>query len=130
MKIAVPTRGTEVDEHFGHCETYTIFTLNENNEVTQKEILPSPNGCGCKSDIAGVLQQKGVSIMLAGNMGMGAYNVLNYHGIRVYRGCTGDIHKLVEDFAGEKITDSNVSCSNHEHSHGMNGHGHGHVCKH
>lgn len=127
MKVAIPTRGTEVDSHFGHCELYTIFTLTEDHQVSNKEILPSPQGCGCKSDIAAVLRQKGVSIMLAGNMGMGAFNVLNSHGIQVYRGCSGDIHKLVEDFACGNVTDSNQSCSNHDHQHGDN---HGHVCNH
>jgi predicted Fe-Mo cluster-binding NifX family protein len=121
MKIAVPTRGNEVDSHFGHCEVYTIFSLDENKQVIQKEILPSPQGCGCKSDIAGVLQQKGVSIMLAGNMGLGAYNILNYHGIKVYRGCSGDINRVVYDFVNGNISDSNESCSNHDH-HGHNGH--------
>lgn len=128
MKVAIPTRGSEVDSHFGHCELYTIFTLNEDNQVSNKETLPSPAGCGCKSDIAAVLQQKGVSVMLAGNMGLGAFNVLNYHGIQVYRGCTGDINKLVENFAQGSITDSNESCSNHDHHHGENNHGY--VCNH
>jgi predicted Fe-Mo cluster-binding NifX family protein len=126
MKVAVPTRGNEVDSHFGHCEVYTIFSLDENRQVSQKETLPSPQGCGCKSNIAGVLQQKGVSIMLAGNMGMGAYNVLNNHGIRVYRGCSGDINRVVDDFLNGKIIDSNESCSNHDHHHN----GNGHVCNH
>ena len=31
MKIAVPSRQNRVDEHFGHCEYFTVFTVNENN---------------------------------------------------------------------------------------------------
>ena len=27
-KIALPTRNGAVDDHFGHCECYTIFTLD------------------------------------------------------------------------------------------------------
>ena len=27
MKIAVPTRDGRVDDHFGHCEYYTIFDI-------------------------------------------------------------------------------------------------------
>lgn len=127
MKVAVPTRGNVVDGHFGHCENYTIFTLDEEKKIKGSESLPSPQGCGCKSDIASVLRQMGVSVMLAGNMGGGAYNVLNYNGITVYRGCSGDVKKVVEDFAGGKITDSNVGCESHEHHHRE---GHGGSCKH
>lgn len=48
MKIAVPTRAYAVDDHFGHCEAYTIFTIDENKNIKSIESLPSPQGCGCK----------------------------------------------------------------------------------
>ena len=84
MKIAVPTRGGVVDNHFGHCDHYTIFTVND-GEVKMKEILPSPQGCGCKSGVVFVLRQKGVQVMLAGNIGEGAKNVLESNEIKVRR---------------------------------------------
>ena len=43
MKIAVPTREGRVDDHFGHCDHYTIYTI-ENNAVVATEELPSPQG--------------------------------------------------------------------------------------
>ena len=46
MKVAIPTRGNVVDDHFGHCEAYTVFTVNENKKIEKTEILPSPQGCG------------------------------------------------------------------------------------
>jgi len=64
MKIAIPTRNNIVDDHFGHCEYYTIFTIDDKKVINQ-EILPSPAGCGCKSNIGAILQQKGVNVMLA-----------------------------------------------------------------
>jgi predicted Fe-Mo cluster-binding NifX family protein len=124
MKIAVPTRGSVVDDHFGHCEAYTVYSINENKEIISSEILPSPQGCGCKSNIAATLQQKGVNVMLAGNMGGGALNVLNLHGIEVYRGCTGDVRQLAEAFLQGSVGDSGESCGHHEH------HGGEHQCSH
>jgi predicted Fe-Mo cluster-binding NifX family protein len=124
MKIAVPTRNRVVDEHFGHCELYTVFTVGANNQIEKEENLPSPQGCGCKSDIAAVLRDEGVSLMLAGNMGTGALNVLQNHGIRVVRGCSGDVYKLVEAYLIGEIEDSGIGC-NHHHHHGQN-----HVCNH
>ena len=47
MKIAVPTREGRIDDHFGHCDHYTIFTI-EQGQVISREELPSPQGCGCK----------------------------------------------------------------------------------
>ena len=79
-----------------------------------KEILPSPQGCGCKSGIALVLRQKGVQVMLAGNMGEGARNVLESNEIKVVRGQSGNIDELVAAYLAGKITDSGEGCSHHE----------------
>lgn len=119
-KIAIPTRGNMVDNHFGHCESYTIYTVDASDNVVNKESLPSPQGCGCKSNIASVLQQKGVSIMLAGNMGNGALNVLTNHGISVYRGCSGDVEELVKRFISGQIIDSGELCQAHGDDHECN----------
>ena len=116
LKVAVPTRENNVDDHFGHCEAYTVFTIDENKKIISSEILPSPQGCGCKSNIASVLKEKGVSIMLAGNMGGGALNVLNSHGIDVYRGCSGNVNELTISFLEGKIGDSGVGCSHHKNA--------------
>ena len=124
MKVAIPTRGNVVDDHFGHCEAYTVFTVNENKKIEKTEILPSPQGCGCKSNIAAILQEIGVGIMLAGNMGNGALNVLNSYGIEVYRGCSGDVRQVAEAFLLGKIDDSGEGCHHHEQ------HGEGHQCNH
>ncbi len=121
MKIALPTRGTMIDDHFGHCENYTVFTINDKDEIESKEIIASESGCGCKSGIAGILQQKGVEVMLAGNMGDGALNVLQHHGIAVYRGCHGDITDVTKAFLNGQLIDSGASCG---HNHGDGGHGH------
>lgn len=65
MKIAIPTRDCRIDDHFGHCDHYTIYTI-ENKTIAVREELPSPQGCGCKSGIAADLQRLGVTAMLAG----------------------------------------------------------------
>ena len=117
MKIAIPTRANAVDNHFGHCESYSIFTIGENKNIESTEKLASPQGCGCKSNIASVLQDKDVTIMLAGNMGTGALNILTKHGIKVYRGCSGNVTGLINDFLDGKVTDSGEGCNHHEEGH-------------
>ena len=105
-----------VDNHFGHCDHYTIFTIND-GVVKMKEILPSPQGCGCKSGIAADLEKMGVEVILAGNMGEGALNKLSAHNIRVIRGCRGDIEAVVSGFLAGFILDSGVGCSAHAEGH-------------
>lgn len=124
-KIATPlTENNQIDDHFGHCEYYGIYTINDDNVIANKEILKSEQGCGCKSNIAGTLAQNGISIMLAGGIGNGAINVLNHAGINVIRGCSGDAETAVKNFIEGKITDSGSSCNTHGHHHGE------HSCSH
>lgn len=116
MKIAVPTRDSKIDDHFGHCEYYTIYTI-EAEEIVSKQTMPSPQGCGCKSNIASVLQEMGVSLMIAGSMGEGAKNKLNNSGIEVIRGCAGDPDAVVEAFLSGMVDDSGEACASHDNDH-------------
>jgi predicted Fe-Mo cluster-binding NifX family protein len=126
MKIAVPvTKENQIDGHFGHCESYGVFTISEKNEIVEIKSVGSPEGCGCKSDIASVLASDGVSIMLAGGIGGGAINVLNNSGIEVIRGCSGDATEVVKLYLAGLIEDSGSSCHQHE-AHQE----HGHSCSH
>lgn len=126
MKIAVPvTAENQVDGHFGHCEMYGIYTISEKNEISDIRKAESPQGCGCKSDIASVLANDGVTVMLAGGIGGGAINVLNASGIEVIRGCSGYADDVVRQYIAGTISDSGESC----HIHGSH-HEHGGECSH
>ncbi len=129
MKIAIPTRDGHVDDHFGHCAYYTIYTV-EDGKVISSERLDSPEGCGCKSGIAADLHNMGVEVMLAGNMGPGAKNKLEANSIRVIRGCQGDPQTVVADFLAGRISDSGVGCASHDEHHECGNHDHGHECAH
>lgn len=113
MKIAVPTREGCVDDHFGHCAYYTIFNIID-GKVADVTKMASPQGCGCKSGIAPVLKQMGVAVMLAGNMGQGAKNVLEAQRIEVVRGCSGDVEELVSQYLSGNIKDNGEICDHHD----------------
>lgn len=113
MKIAVPTRDGRVDDHFGHCAYYTIFDIIDGKVATVSR-MASPEGCGCKSGIAPVLRQMGVTVMLAGNMGQGAKNVLEAQRIEVIRGCIGDVEALVASYLAGDVRDNGEACDHHD----------------
>jgi predicted Fe-Mo cluster-binding NifX family protein len=116
MKIAVPiTPSNEIDSHFGHCAFYNVYTIS-NQQITDIEKMDSPQGCGCKSNIANVLASKGVTLMLAGGIGEGAINVLNFSGIDVIRGCSGNATEVVNLYLAGSVQDSGFSCQHH-HEH-------------
>lgn len=120
MKIAVPTVGDQVDQHFGHCEKYSIYTT-EDKAILAVDYMDSPAGCGCKSNMASKLAEAGVTILLAGGIGNGAVNVLAQNGIATIKGASGRVADAVAMYLRGELLDRGDTC--HEH-------GDGHVCQH
>ena len=113
MKIALPSRDGQVDAHFGHCELFTIFTLDDAKSIIKEEKITPPPGCGCKSNMASTLADMGVTILLGGNMGQGAINLLRDNHIQVIRGCSGKLGEVVAKWAEGTLTDSATVCDDH-----------------
>ena len=117
-KIAIPVDlNNQIEDHFGQCEFYEIYTVVEGNKITEVKILKADQGCGCKSNIANVLAENGVTIMLAGGIGQGAINVLNQCNIDVIKGCAGETKKIVKQYLNGLLLDSGETCSHHNHDH-------------
>lgn len=125
MKIAIPSKDNFVDDHFGHCQYYTVFTLGRDKNIEAKAILASPAGCGCKTDIAAILAEMGVTVLLAGNMGEGAINKLAGEGLEVFRGYKGPVEEVLESYLNGNLGTDTVCQADHEH-----GAGESHSCNH
>ena len=114
MKIAVPVHNGFVNDHFGHSENFVVYTISPEKNIESGMSVTSLEGCGCRSGIAQILAEHGVSIMLAGNIGAGAINHLNEFGIEVVRGCHGQADLAVNAFLEGTIIDNEQTCTAHE----------------
>lgn len=123
--IAIPSRGEEIEDHFGQCKSYTIIKISDENVVVSKDTYATPQGCGCKSNLVEILKEKGVMSMIAGNMGQGAKNVLNSSGIDVMCGFTGSIDKALDMYLNQGFEGDETVCQHNHHDHG-----HDHGCNH
>jgi len=42
MKVAVPvTSNNQIEDHFGHCEFYNLYTISEHNNILNVQTLES-----------------------------------------------------------------------------------------
>jgi predicted Fe-Mo cluster-binding NifX family protein len=123
LKIAIPTRAGEVDGHFGHCESFTIYSLDENKAVVSQESFTPPPACGCKSNLIPTLVDKGVGLLIAGNMGEGAVVRLGQAGIKVIRGAFGPVDAALQAWKSGTLADKQVLCMEHGADHKCQ-HGH------
>ena len=86
MKIAIPTIGSILDEYFESCEVFTIFSVDESFNIIDLEIFYTPEGCDCKNNKPLIMQEKGVTFMLAYKIPAHADGVCEKHGIEVHSG--------------------------------------------
>lgn len=82
MKIAVPTNGTQIFAHFGKCEQFTLFTV-EDGKIAGAHILDtSAHGHHL---MAGFLKENGADVVICGGIGQGAKDTLDAQGIAFAR---------------------------------------------
>ena len=110
MKIAIPLVDGKLSAHFGHCQNFGLFDVDEEKkEIKGKEILPSPpHEPGA---LPRWLHEKGANMIIAGGMGMRAQQLFDQNGIRVLVGApavTGE--DIVQAFLAGTLTTGDNLC--------------------
>lgn len=89
--IAVPSGNpggldSPLGAHFGHCDLYTIVSV-ENGAVKEVKVVPNVPHVqgGCMAPV-NYLAQQGVNMLIAGGMGLRPLMGFNQAGIEVYHG--------------------------------------------
>ena len=95
-KIALPVVDGKLSPHFGHCQHFEIFDV-ENNKIIEKTVAISPpHEPGI---LPGWLAEKGVTDIIAGGMGQRAIGLFNQNNINAYVGAQiKEPKELVLDF--------------------------------
>ena len=103
MKYAIPVNGGVVSPHFGHCEQFALFDIDEERkEVIKKEFVFSPG------HEPGLLPQwlaeQGVSVVIASGMGSRAQTLFAQNRIKVIVNVMeGDPDKAIRDYLADRL---------------------------
>ena len=112
MKIAVAVENNIVSEHFGHCENFCFFNI-ENNKIISREKVANP---GHKPGFLPLfLKEKGINIIIAGGMGGGAVQLFIDNDIEVITGVVGDVEEVINKFLKKELVYTNKICDSHNH---------------
>jgi predicted Fe-Mo cluster-binding NifX family protein len=94
MKIGIsstgPSLNNQIDARFGRCDYFMIV----DSETMAKQAIPNENvsaTSGAGISAAQLMADKGVDIVLTGNVGPKAANVFDAAGIRVLTGMSGTV---------------------------------------
>ena len=110
MKIAIPTANGKLAMHFGHCEKFTIYDINDEKIENKVEEVPPPHEPGVLPKWLG---EKQVNVIIAGGMGQRAQQLFAANNIKVIVGAQAeDTDMIIKNYiAGSLSTGEN--CCDH-----------------
>lgn len=95
MKVAVPSEGTDICAHFGHCESFTIVEMEDGKVIDKQTLEAPPHEPGL---LPRLLAEKGVNVVIAGGMGSRAQQLFAQQDIKVITGASGSIDDALAAF--------------------------------
>ncbi len=108
MKIAVASDEKYVSGHFGHCEGFTIYEVEEGKSL-EKSFTPNPGHRPV------FLRDLKVNVIIAGGMGETAQDLFNENGIEVVVGAQGLSDDVVQKFVNGELKSTGSVCTEHQH---------------
>lgn len=112
MKIAIATEGKRVSGHFGHCEGFTMYKVDD-SKIVDSEFIPNP---GHKPGfLPRFLKEKRVDIIISGGMGGSAQQLFNDNGIEVVVGARGNCDDVIQSYLDGELKSTGSICEEHAH---------------
>lgn len=85
MKIAIPVSQGKLSPHFGHCDYFSIYTINTHNKTIQEKYdVPSP--AHAPGLLPAWLAELGVTTVITGGIGLRAQALFSDKGIQIICG--------------------------------------------
>ena len=112
MKIAIPVANEQVCMHFGHCQVFHVFQLDDDKNIEKVDVLtPPPHEPGVLPKWMG--EEVKANVILAGGMGMRAQELFKQYGITIITGVESGKtpEELVKDYISNKLTTGENACS-------------------
>lgn len=108
MKIAITSTGKELqndhDPRFGRC-SYFLFYDSEQEMLNAVENKGTLSGGGAGIAASQQIIDEGVQVVLTGNMGPNAYQLMKSSGIKVYQCRPGSCQQAVDDFKQNSLAE-------------------------
>ncbi len=112
MRVALAVDNNMITEHFGHCEYFVVYEV-ENKEIKGSEIVKNPPHQ--KGALPKFLKEHNINVVIVGNMGKMAINLCNGLGVECYRGVKGELVEVINSFVEGTLVSTNAECNEHQH---------------
>ena len=108
MKVAISTDGNQVSAHFGRCPAFTIAEIAD-SKIINRTTLDNPGHH--PGFLPKFLQEKGVTAIVAGGMGMRAQELFAQAGIKTIMGISGELNAVMEKIAAGTLEGGESLCN-------------------
>lgn len=112
MKIAVSSEGKYVSQHFGHCEGFTFYEVEE-DKIASKEFKENPGHR--PGFLPAFLKEAGADLVISGGMGQSAQQLFAQNNIKVIVGAEGYCDDAVQQYLNEELKSTESVCREHLH---------------
>lgn len=109
MKICVSSTSDSldatVDTRFGRCPFFVVV----DSETMQFNAIPNDSteaAHGAGIHAAQTVVNMGVNVVITGNVGPNAFNVLSATGIKIVTGVTGSVREVVKKYASGQLKET------------------------
>lgn len=102
------TLDSDIDPRFGRCEYFIIVDIDNEKILSSKAIknIGTSKGSGAGISAAEQIGKLGVKILITGNIGPKAEDILNQLEIKVYKK-TGTAKKAINDYINKTLIENN-----------------------
>ena len=114
MKIAIPYENGQINQHFGHAGQFCVYNI-EGSEVIGVGVL-NTEGVG-HGDLAALLKEQGVSLVICGGIGGGAKDALDEAGLELCSGVSGGADDAIYNYMHGTLEYGEDANCDHHHDH-------------
>ncbi len=108
-KLCITAQGTtldaSVDPRFGRCQYFIIYDLATGTfDAVENGSLQAQGGAGIQAGQTVIA--KGSTVVLTGNVGPNAHQVLSAAGVRIFIGVSGKVSEAIENYKHGKYKET------------------------
>jgi predicted Fe-Mo cluster-binding NifX family protein len=108
MTIAIPLSEGRLSSHFGHCEQFALFQVEDQLVKNRKDLDPPQHEPGL---LPRWLKEQGVDLVIAGGMGRRAQEIFRAAGVETICGADQQSpEEVVERYLGGRLEAGDNTC--------------------
>lgn len=111
MRLAVSVDEGKVSMHFGRCQNYVIFDI-ENGKIINREVVENPGHQ--PFFLPKFLAEKKVKVLITGGIGPRAINLFKELDIKIISNVEGSLDDVIKKYLDGGMDENTEPCEEHE----------------